>query len=558
MLEDCRCAYSLGYLMELIAKALRKGEQAEISGIEVIPINHKKVKLVNGELTDPDELNTGHQVFCLLKGSYIVDQVTDWKQFNYLPRFKIRNKWIGKTKILGKLKSPHNNLSKVTIQGNISYMIADEVAEKLETELVGKHFCIITEPEVLDFTSEKLQKLVVIGKGARFDLSIPKEDHELAMMVARLCIYNPNQKSRTIVGWNLKSFYSYILGRLGHPLKLVGNTVDLKLAEAFRGIRQQAPKTFYEAEKRIAASLNSDSWKSFSKINNHVYKPLMTEVIPTMETMGMATDKEILHASYEIEGQVNGRLLCASHFRRSFNPHNMSEKIKGTLRSTNPDYDRFMYWDFKSMEVYVLQWLAQCPQLGKIIDSGRDVYSGIWEQITKSNCNDKYRDICKKLFLPIVFGASSKGLSERTGIAEQHVKEFISRVYINFPVAMQWVQDQQDSIDSEKKVKDYYGRIRVFEDAFHRIRNFAIQSPAAIVCLHKLVLLHQALNESLAEIVYHVHDGYVLRTCDGYRHQTYEIVKEVLEAEDDLYPGLRLKVGCVSGKILGGMTPISN
>ena len=545
--------------MKATAKALRKGNLSSIGGLQILPLDQSKIQLDRGKLIHPDELNAGHHVFCLFKGDYIVDRITDWKQFNYLPRFKIRDKWVGKTKILGKVKDPHNNLSKVSLQGNISYMIPDEVAAKFETELIGKHFCVTTEPEVLDFTSDKQQKLVVMAEGTRFDVNIPKSDHELSMLVSRLCIPSPGEDKNAVIGWNLKSFYSYVLGRLKFPLKLAGNPIDLKVAESWRGIKDQAPKTFYEAKKRIADCMGDDGWSSFSKVNKQIYKPLMTEVIPSIETMGMASPTDWLHCSYEIEGQANARLLCSSNFKRSFNPHNMSAEIKGSLGTTSPDMNMFMYWDFKSMEVYVLQWLSNCPQLGKIINESVDIYRGIWKQITGYDCNDKYRETCKKLFLPIVFGAYPKSLSERTGIKEEIVKEFISRVYIKFPTAMQWVQDQQESIDTEKKVKDYFGRIRVFPDALYKIRNFAIQSPAAIICLHKLVQLYQVLQrESLAQIAYHVHDGYVLRTCNGYRQQTYEVVKQVLESEDDLYPGLRLRVGCEFGANLGELTPISN
>jgi hypothetical protein len=122
-------------------------------------------------------------------------------------------------------------------------------------------------------------------------------------------------------------------------------------------------------------------------------------------------------------------------------------------------------------------------------------------------------------------------------------------------MASNWMKQQQNTMDADGAAHDRFGRRRVFDNPY-KIRNFVVQSPASLVCLHKLVLLIEAL-EGLANVCMHIHDGYVISVKDDKLVKTYEITKRILESENELYPGLRLQVDCKRGMNLNQMVSYS-
>lgn len=80
-----------------------------------------------------------------------------------------------------------------------------------------------------------------------------------------------------------------------------------------------------------------------------------------------------------------------------------------------------------------------------------------------------------------------------------------------FPIAIGWIVDQESNIDNCYAI-DSFGRRRKFEESY-KIRNFAVQSPASLVCIDRLNKLNESVN-GIAKVCMHIHDGYVLY-CDN-------------------------------------------
>jgi hypothetical protein len=100
---------------------------------------------------------------------------------------------------------------------------------------------------------------------------------------------------------------------------------------------------------------------------------------------------------------------------------------------------------------------------------------------------------------------------------------------------------------------DVFGRRRYFADhEFYKIRNFCIQSPSSMVCLRKLVRLHETLSDK-ARIGFHIHDGYCVMCKKNQLNSIYETATSILEEEDPLFPGLKLRTSCTSGANLNDM-----
>jgi len=441
-------------------------------------------------------------------------------------------------------------------------MLSNSSIEEIQS-LKGTNIYITSVPEILDFTTNSTkERLLICGKEkGRFEIPLVSSGHDLIALASALCMTHPQQNEKLVIGWNIKSLYSFILGKLRKPLKLNGKIIDLQLMERFFGINNPAPKTYHEAEKRLANVMLMPTFAKYKQIYTDVHKPLFQHVLPDIETTGMADNTNVLYSCYDIEGQVNGRLRCSNAYKYSFNPHNLSDELKANLKSTDPNDDYWMYFDFKSMEVYVLQWLSGDLRLKAIFENSEDVYCGIWKDLTGIDCNEHHRDVCKKIFLPVMFGATYKTLMNNIpNMDEDTARSFIKKINSKFHMAMNWILQQQDNIDNYSFVTDYFGRRRDFSDnaSRYKIRNFVVQSPAALICLHKLVKLHEAMIDfEFGKLVLHVHDGYMIRSKESYKNELHNVIKEILENEDILYSGLKLQVGCESGSSLKSLNTIT-
>lgn len=519
--------------LRTIVKSLKRGETVEdIVDLERIIFTPLKKA----------GLNYGDRVLCYNRGRLGIHSIVDCEASNALPRYKLSSgKWVGKTKIFG-LVMP----------------ILDNAAEAL-TEL-GNQFFLTCLPETPDFTnSERPAKLVIMSEKTKIEVPLPKSSKDFMEVVANLNWYLP-KSTNIILGWEIKGLLSYLSGRLDVPFRLRGKILDLKVMEHFLGIEKPCPLSYAEAKKRLADIVRTDSWDAVKRVYDAVHLPLIREVIPTLEVNGLPHGEigAKVHGCYEIEGQANGRLRCSKAFTRGYNPHSMDKNFRQRLRPYTDGWS-FLYYDFHHMEVTTLQWLTQDPVLGELLDGGKDIYCGIWEKLTTLKCDSKFRKVCKNLFLPVIYGQGIKSVAERAGCSESTAEKLHSGIYKTYNRATEWIKAQQANLDKDHFVTDCFGRRRRFTDKLYRIRNFAVQAPAAIICLHKLIKLHSILqSEKLntkARLVLHQHDGYCIVADDRNWKKVHKIVLETLEAEEELYPGLRLKVSCHRGKTLNDLEP---
>jgi SepF-like predicted cell division protein (DUF552 family) len=79
-----------------------------------------------------------------------------------------------------------------------------------------------------------------------------------------------------------------------------------------------------------------------------------------------------------------------------------------------------------------------------------------------------------------------------------------------------------------------------------------VQSPAALICEHKLVKLSTALKD-IANVGMHIHDGYIIICDRSNLSKTVEVSKQILESDDELYSGLNLKALCKVGEDLNNL-----
>lgn len=389
-------------------------------------------------------------------------------------------------------------------------------------------------------------KRVTVGSG---------DSNEISYLAS--AIHHFVDPSRVAVSWDAKDFFSFLQGRTGMAPEVPCPVYDLRLISSYLGVEAERPAKFRDAVGLLGSLLKNPGWGRFADLYRSVYVPLITRVIPDMETCCLVDNarRMCVYPCYVPEGQANGRLKASVASDSNYNPHSMGPKEKANLRPASYD-DVFLYFDYSNMEVNVLQWLSGDERLGGILSSGEDPYRAIWSIVTGEEATDRHRKICKDVFLPVVFGQGARSLASNMGVEEKFASRVIHTLAKTFPVAFDWVSSR--SPDGDYMATDFFGRRRAFSGReLYKIRNFSVQSPASMICLRKLVRLHESLS-GLARVCFHVHDGYCVVCAADKADSIFDVGISALEEEDPMFPGLRLRATCGVGSRLDDLKPIKS
>ena len=414
--------------------------------------------------------------------------------------------------------------------------------------LQSNNCLFLFEPEIIDFTEKETVKLSIFATGG-LSYSLEIENPQDLELVAQLLSVSLFAKGSRIITWNWKNFASYVLAKTKKPLVCEGAIIDLKIIESYLGLKGNAPKTLGQALSRMKKATAEPNYKKSATVYRSIHLPLMTTVIPHLETVGIIDPdfEGLVYAYYEIDGQENGRLKCHNAYSKGYVPHNLTEEKRVKLKPISDHF--FMYFDFNSMEVFMLAWLTQDPLLNELCQKS-DVYFALYEKIIGEQTNLKEaRDKAKKFFLPVIYGMSAPTLAEKLKIEEATAETIVKRIYELFSPALKWVQAYQDQVKEKGYADDIFGKRRYFDGKEYRGRNFSVQSPASIVCLEKLIQLYQVLVP-FTKLAYHVHDGYMVYTTKDQWKEVYKRAMLALASESQLCPGLRLRVSAKAGKNL--------
>ena len=287
---------------------------------------------------------------------------------------------------------------------------------------------------------------------------------------------------------------------------------------------------------------------------NKIHVPLFKEVIPKLETIGILNIEESkkVYAYYEIFGQKNGRLNSSLAFQNGFLPQHLSPEMKKNLKPNDLE-DLFMYFDYKNMEVSVLHWLSKDQLLGEYLAKD-DFYLEIYQLITGNphNSDKENRIKGKKMFLPIIYGQSPQSLGNRLNVSLGVAEQITERVKTLFSTAVEYVSKYHLHAKENGFCVDIFGKRREFsKDESYEALCFAVQSPASLMCLEKLINLSRVVD-----IAYSVHDGYCVYSNKKHWKQVYKTCHDVLISDSSLFPGLKLKVSCYGGRNLESLKPL--
>jgi hypothetical protein len=429
----------------------------------------------------------------------------------------------------------------------------DQISVDAVIDLLNKKDIVFlkTVPETPDFTVNAPFKIIIISRTKTLEIDVNNDNIIEIISLFDATIFQKENIDRLFV-WNIKSLCSYFFYFSKRFLNPTTNIFDIKILENFLGIKKPIPENYNECIYRIKEILKNKNWQNLFK---NIHLPLALKVLPEIETCPLLNleKKRCEFPYYEIEGQINGRMNSVKKYVKSYLPHNMSPDVKKSLKPKGYDL-RFVCSDFRHCEVTVLQWLSKDENLKEILDSGKDLHEQIYKIITEDECDtESKRKISKKIFLPVMYGCGSNGLSNNLKISEELSNNIIERVKKRFPTAWSWMQEKQE-MAKKNVIEDFFGRPRNFEEGkSYLARNFVVQGVAATACQEKLILLYNAIDKNKSHLAFSVHDGFGLICEIKYAREIYKIIKNVCEAESAVCPGLKMKVEIKFGAKLDEM-----
>lgn len=424
-----------------------------------------------------------------------------------------------------------------------------DLLSNISDQSVYVHF----NPDIFDFTDKDSSNeiLVFLKDGKNISFSLNDQNLPFVASILKLSLFAKGMK---ILVWDWKILASFLLAKTGKNYSVEGSIVDLKILESYSGIKQKPPKDFNEALSRLKKIISDGTWKEIESVYKKVHLPLITTVIPHLENSGIVNGLTASksYAFYEVDGQDNGRLRCFNAFKHGFVPHAMKPELRENLKPRDFD-ELFLMFDFRAMEVFMLSWLSQDPILLELCQKP-DIYFSLYDQLMGRAPKEKNdRELIKKMFLPVIYGQSSYMLGQHCNIPKDEADSIVDRINSLFPVALKWIKTQQEQLKNLGFAKDVFGKRRKFDEGKeYLVRNFSIQSPAAMICLEKLNHLYFALHGK-TDLAYTVHDGYVVYANKNNWEQIYNIGKEILSGPSELCPDLRLKVTCRGGRNLNDL-----
>jgi len=208
-----------------------------------------------------------------------------------------------------------------------------------------------------------------------------------------------------------------------------------------------------------------------------------------------------LHTELKQTSTATGRLSSA-------NP-NLQNVIKegSDLRKLfiAPEGMKLIRLDYDQLEWRVLAAITQDPILLKALASGKKIH-----QVTAEQMNIPY-DKAKKGNFAIQYGAKAWTLAQNLECTIEEAKQFMVLYFKKFPGVKKYQDQQREIASSEKKVTNYFGRVRRLDAMFAqdwRIRqegekeaiNTPIQGAAGEVVKLAMIELHKHNANMLLQV----------------------------------------------------------
>lgn len=201
--------------------------------------------------------------------------------------------------------------------------------------------------------------------------------------------------------------------------------------------------------------------------------------------------------------------------------------------------------DYSQIELRLIAEIAQEPNMTQAFINGEDIHASTAAQIfdvALDKVTREQRSQAKTVNFGIIYGVSSFGLSEQTGLSRSDAKKLIDAYYETYPTLKEFMAKQIEFARQQGYVETLLGRRRYLKDInsnnavvrSHAERN-AINAPiqgsaADIMKLAMIEVQNYLIKENLeSKLLLQVHDELVLEAPLKEKDSLKETLKNIME-----------------------------
>lgn len=205
----------------------------------------------------------------------------------------------------------------------------------------------------------------------------------------------------------------------------------------------------------------------------------------------------------------------------------------------------FLSADYSQIELRVLAYLSQDPNLLDAFEKNRDIHTETAARlfdVAPEQVTSEQRNLGKRINFSVLYGMTPFGLSQDLGIPFGQAKEYIDKYFAQYPKVSQWME--QVIIDTKHNgyVTTLNGRRRyipgiyeknrsLYEEARRVAINTVAQGTAAEIMKKGMITLDALFKEKRlgAQIILQIHDELIISVPEQEVIITEKLVTDTLE-----------------------------
>lgn len=211
---------------------------------------------------------------------------------------------------------------------------------------------------------------------------------------------------------------------------------------------------------------------------------------------------------------------------------------------------KFVSFDYSQIELRVLAYFAQEPNLLNAFNNGFDIHSNTASILFKKKLEDvsEYdRKIAKTINFGVIYGLSPFGLKQQLGISQAEAQMFINNYFATYSSLKSYIESYCNLCESRGYADTFFGRKRYIskfasnnktdKDAARRVAlNTQIQGTAAEIMKKGMIDVMAAVSEMYsdesrekARLLLQVHDELIFEVREDIVEPFQKRIEKVLE-----------------------------
>ncbi len=212
----------------------------------------------------------------------------------------------------------------------------------------------------------------------------------------------------------------------------------------------------------------------------------------------------------------------------------------------------FIAADYSQIELRVLARFTQDANLLRVFAEGQDIHAATAAQlfgVPPAQVDKNQRRIAKTVVFGVIYGISSFGLAQRTGLSRNEAQALINALFARFPGIKTYIEQTLEQGRREGYVHSLFGRRRYMSElsasgprrqaAEREAINAPIQATAADIMKVAMIRVNQELqaHKLRTRMLLQVHDELILEAPHDEVETVCSLVRTVMESA---YPELQV------------------